>query len=337
MALAVVRSLGAPRKLSTTQELEDFEQELVDQYLLASVGAGIGDSSVNQDRSVVFEFRRFLGRPAWAARPDDADRFLAHQRKDLGRARLTVQQKAWAIGHFYEFLIGRYQGDIQALTGFVVEQPIDEHNRPSKADVDVAPVPPSDEEVAALFDAWRDSLADARKFLPAARDYLAASLWRRAGLRIQETYMLDVRDWRRDLGDYGKVHVRFGKGSRGRGPKTAAGAGDQLGSGTAGLVDGGRAAPVRRRLAASGCAVAAERAERLAHRLLPPSLRPVAARRVDGRHRAMVAVVERAAAAACTAPLLRVVAVCAGHGSEGDPGDPRPLVAVHYHPIHPCP
>jgi site-specific recombinase XerD len=32
--------------------------------------------------------------------------------------------------------------------------------------------------------------------------------------------MLDIRDWRRDLGEYGKLHVRFGKGSRGRGPKT---------------------------------------------------------------------------------------------------------------------
>ncbi len=32
--------------------------------------------------------------------------------------------------------------------------------------------------------------------------------------------MLDIRDWRRDLGEYGKLHVRFGKGSRGRGAKT---------------------------------------------------------------------------------------------------------------------
>jgi site-specific recombinase XerD len=32
--------------------------------------------------------------------------------------------------------------------------------------------------------------------------------------------MLDIRDWRRDLGEYGNVHVRFGKGSRGRGYKT---------------------------------------------------------------------------------------------------------------------
>ena len=32
--------------------------------------------------------------------------------------------------------------------------------------------------------------------------------------------MLDIRDWRRDLGEHGKIHVRFEKGSKGRGPKT---------------------------------------------------------------------------------------------------------------------
>jgi site-specific recombinase XerD len=219
VGLAVVRSLGSPRKLSSTQELEDFEQELVDQYLLASVGAGMCDRSVEQDRSAIFEFVRFLSRPVWCAQPRDADRFLAHQRKTLGRARLTVQHKAWSIGHFYDFLIDRYQGDIHALTGCVVSQPIDEHNRPANADYGSVRVPPTDEEVTALFEAWRDSLAHSRKFLIAARDYLAASLWRRAGLRIQESYMLDIRDWRRDMGEYGKLHVRFGKGSRGRGPK----------------------------------------------------------------------------------------------------------------------
>ncbi len=218
--LAVVRSLGGPRKLSTAEELEDFEQELVDQYLLASVGAGFGDSSVGHDRSVIFEFIRFLGRPVWTAQPHDADRFLTYQRKDLGRARLTVQHKAWAISHFFDFLLMRYQGDVHALTGHVVIQPIDEYNRPAKADYGAARIPPSQDEIEELFGSWRDSLAMARKFRTAARDYLAASLWRRAGLRIQETYMLDIRDWRRDLGEFGKLHVRFGKGSRGRGPKT---------------------------------------------------------------------------------------------------------------------
>lgn len=220
MALSVVRSVDAPRKVRTAQEADDFEQELVDQYLLAAVGAGMGDHTVGADRAIIFEFIAFLGRPVWTAEPADADRFLAYQRKDLSRARLTVQHKAWALARLFDFLVSRYQADIAIATGVVVTQPIDEYNRPAKADYGVARVPPTEEQVEHLFAAWREWLLQTRKFLPAARDYLAASLWRRAGLRIQETYMLDVRDWRRDLGEHGKLHVRFGKGSRGRGPKT---------------------------------------------------------------------------------------------------------------------
>ena len=42
--------------MRTAQELEDFEQELVDQYLLAAVGSGYSDSSIAGDRAVLFEF-----------------------------------------------------------------------------------------------------------------------------------------------------------------------------------------------------------------------------------------------------------------------------------------
>lgn len=136
-----------------------------------------------------------------------------------GLAQSTRATKAVMLAQFYSFVIGRYQGDIHELTGRVVEQPIDEFNKPSSALAGRVRVPPSDEEVDELFAKWRAVLPGARKYLPAVRDYFAASLWRRLGLRINETVMLDIRDWRPDLGGLGKVHVRFGKGARGRGPK----------------------------------------------------------------------------------------------------------------------
>ncbi|ONH51366.1 integrase [Frankia sp. CcI49] len=219
MSLAVVRSIGAGL-VRSAQELEDFEQELVDQYALAMVGAGCTDHHVAAERATVFEFVRFLGRPVWTTEAVDADRYLTWLRRDRRLARSTLFAKALVLRHFFDFLVARYQGDVHALTGYVVTQPIDEFNRPTKPYFDSPRVPPSDVEVERLFAAWRESLPEARKFLPAARDYLAASLWRRAGLRISETVMLDVRDWRPDLGELGKLHVRFGKGSRGRGPKT---------------------------------------------------------------------------------------------------------------------
>lgn len=168
---------------------------------------------------MVFEFVSFLGRPVWTAQAEDADRYLRWLR---GRAlaRSTVASKAGVLARFFDFLIGRYQGDIHALFGVVVAQPIDEFNRPQQVlGSGAVRVPPREDEVRVLFEEWRDALPDARKYLPAARDYLAASLWRRIGLRINETVMLDVSDWHPELGDFGKLHVRYGKGSRGRGPK----------------------------------------------------------------------------------------------------------------------
>jgi len=219
MSLAAVRSLGSARRLRTATELEDFEQELVDQYSLARAASGVTDRTVAGERQAVCGLIRGAGRPVWAIGTEEVDRYLLGLRRD-GLTRLTVHNRAGVFARFFEFLIARYQGDIHALTGYLVTQPIDEYNRPNSSDYGVARVPPREDEVETLFAGWRASLPQTRKYLPAARDYLAASLWRRVGLRMTETVMLDIRDWRPDLGELGKLHVRFGKGSRGRGPKT---------------------------------------------------------------------------------------------------------------------
>ncbi len=218
MRLAVVHNLGSPRQLRTATEVEDFEQEIVDQHALAMAAAGLSDGHVTNSRSVIIEFARSLPGPLWAASCDDADRFLAELRR-AGQSVSTRAGKARVLAHFYDFVIARYQDDLLALTGVVVQQPIDEFNRQSGASLGKVRVPPSEAEVDDLFSTWRRSVPEARKYLPAARDYFAASLWRRVGLRLKETWMLDIRDWRPDLGEFGKLHVRHGKGSRGRGPK----------------------------------------------------------------------------------------------------------------------
>ena len=174
MRLAVVGSLDLPRALRTAEDVEDFEQELVDQYALAMAAAGLSDGHVTNTRAVIVEFARCLPGPLWSASCEDADRFLAEQRR-LGRSVSTRAGKAGALALFFEFVINRYQGDIRTVTGCVVEQPIDEFNRQSGASVGRVRVPPSDAEVGELFGMWRRSVPEARKYLPAARDYFAAS------------------------------------------------------------------------------------------------------------------------------------------------------------------
>lgn len=218
VTLAVVRTLGSARALRTAEDAQDFEQEIVDQYSLALAAGGLSDGYVASCRRAVFEFIESLPGPLWSASCADGDRFFAEQRR-AGRSASTRATKATMVGQFYAFVISRYEGDIVELTGVVVEQPIDEFNKPPNVLPGRVRVPPPEAEIEELFSRWRGDLVEARKYLPAARDYFAASLWRRIGLRINETVMLDVRDWRPDLGEFGKVHVRFGKGGRGRGPK----------------------------------------------------------------------------------------------------------------------
>lgn len=220
MALAVVRSVGSARTLRGGVDVEEFGQELIDQYSLALSAAGHGDDNASSARSVIFDFARYLGRPLWTATSEDADRYLRAARIERALAKSTVYHKAAVLARFYDFIITRYQGDIHAVYGHVVTQPIDEFNRPrSTRSMTAERVPPRAGEVDQLFTGWGGALPEARKYLPFARDYLAASLWRRVGLRINETVMLDIGDWHPELGTHGKVHVRVGKGSRGRGPK----------------------------------------------------------------------------------------------------------------------
>ena len=113
----------------------------------------------------------------------------------------------------------RHKIEIYNLTGRVAECPLDEMNRP-RASVDPQlRVPPAEEEIELLFAGWRGELATCRKFAPAARNYAAARLEADVGLRVNEACLLDLDDVRWELGRFGKLNVRHGKGSRRRGPK----------------------------------------------------------------------------------------------------------------------
>ncbi|MEV0641633.1 site-specific integrase [Streptomyces sp. NPDC050619] len=216
MTLALVRDLRSVRPDPTPEELDAFEQDLVAGYVLARAAAGVEDRSIQGEIRSITEFRASLGRHLWTARPDDADRFLSARRR---QAHSTVSGKAFAISVFFEFLELRHQAEIHALTGEVVQSPIDEMNRPSSGWRRSIRIPPTDAEVVRLFDGWRDHVLTARKFLPAARNYTVAKLWSQVGVRIGESQRLDLEDLKWELGTFGKAHVRFGKGARRRGPK----------------------------------------------------------------------------------------------------------------------
>jgi DNA-binding Xre family transcriptional regulator len=113
----------------------------------------------------------------------------------------------------------RHKAEIHQMTGRVAECPVDEMNRPRGAGRAALRIPPSSVQVGVLFGGWRAELATCRKFAPAARSYAAARLMADVGLRVNEASHLDLTDIKWDLGRFGKLHVRMGKGARGSGPR----------------------------------------------------------------------------------------------------------------------
>jgi hypothetical protein len=89
MTLAVVRSIDAPQRQTGAQEAEDFEQELVDQYRIAGMGAGLAVSTLARERVALFDFIHFLGHPVWTAQAHGADRYF-----DLAESPPWTQQNS---------------------------------------------------------------------------------------------------------------------------------------------------------------------------------------------------------------------------------------------------
>jgi integrase/recombinase XerD len=150
-------------------------------------------------------------------RPADADEYFGRVMR--AAAQNTRLKRAQALKIWFAFLELRHKPEIYQLTGYVAECPVDEVNRPRGGGRAALRIPPEAGQVDKLFAGWREELATCRKFAPAARNYAAARLMAEVGLRVNEARMLDLDDVRWDLGRFGKLHVRHGKGARGSGPR----------------------------------------------------------------------------------------------------------------------
>jgi len=216
-ALAVVRDIHSPRSLDCSDDAEEFQENLLAEFVLARAAHGVTDTTVRGDLATVEEFLRWTGKWAWEIEAPHADRFLSEaQRNNSARTR---QIKATRIALFYRFLEQRYQGEIHALTGRLLCSPIDAINRPSHAGDFTVRVPPAPRDLAAFFLRWRADLAQARKWRTAARNYAMSRVAAEVGLRAAELCGLALDDCHFEHGPLGKIHVRLGKGSRGSGPR----------------------------------------------------------------------------------------------------------------------
>ncbi|MEU2873491.1 site-specific integrase [Streptomyces olivoreticuli] len=217
MGLAVVRDLSERRVAASPEELEAFETDVLAGFVLARASAGLADNTIRGDMSHLEQIRNSFGRPLWEMQPTDADAYFGRTARSSSQG--TRLAYAQSLSTFFLFLELRYRAELHTMTGRVVECPLDEMNRPrGRAEIGLR-IPPTDPEVEALFAGWRDDLASCRKFAPMARNFTAAKLMAGLGLRINEVRRLDLDDVRWELGRFGKLHVRFGKGTQGSGPR----------------------------------------------------------------------------------------------------------------------
>ena len=217
MGLAVVRGMREARVPAGPEAAEALETDVLAGFVLARAAAGLSDRTISADVSNLEQVRAWFGRPLWEMHPADADEYFGKVMR--AAAQNTRLKRAQALKVWFAFLELRHKAEIYQLTGYVAECPVDEVNRPRGGGRAALRIPPEAGQVDKLFAGWREELATCRKFAPAARNYAAARLMAEVGLRVNEARMLDLDDVRWDLGRFGKLHVRHGKGARGSGPR----------------------------------------------------------------------------------------------------------------------
>jgi site-specific recombinase XerD len=217
LSLATVRDLRAHRSPASAEELEQFEVDVLAGFVLARAAAGVTDATIRGEVSNLEQTRAWFGRPLWELEAADADAYFGRVLR--GAPSGTRLARSQALRTWFEFLELRHKVELHRLTGRVVECPVDEVNRPRGTKDARLRIPPRAEELAGFFAGWAAELASCRKFAPTARNWTAAKLMATVGLRVNEARQLDLADVKWELGPFGKLHIRHGKGARGSGPR----------------------------------------------------------------------------------------------------------------------
>lgn len=194
---------------------EGFFADTLAEYRWARDAAGLAPSTLEQAIKPVIDICEFYGCAPWRLAPRHVDRFFATVGK---RSHAYNRQRINRIDMYFAFLEQRYAGEIARRFGIRVESPVDGFNRPRHRGDFGLRVPPSQKAMRDMFSAWRASLAQARKYPVACRNYVMAKIAYISGVRAAELCDVRVGDVHWDHGQWGRFVVH-GKGARGSGPR----------------------------------------------------------------------------------------------------------------------
>jgi integrase/recombinase XerD len=217
MSLALVRDLREYRQPVSAEELEEFEVDVLAGLVMARSSSGIADRTVRAEIGHLEQVREWFDRALWDMEPADADDYFGRVIRGVPSG--TRLARSQALRTYFDFLELRHKVELHAMTGRVVQCPIDQMNQPRGSKDAKLRIPPRADEMAEFFAGWAAGLASCRKFAPSARNYTAAKLMAEVGLRVNEVRCLDLNDIKWELGRFGKLHVRYGKAARGSGPR----------------------------------------------------------------------------------------------------------------------
>jgi site-specific recombinase XerD len=203
-----------------TRDPQRFQAECVEAFVASWTARGFAESTIANDVGVLQRMLAALGRPVWEVTAADVDRVVG-ELASSGRAVSTRRNYVRVFKGFHRFLEVRRTAEIEAAFGVRLACPLDEFNAARHVGDDSPSVdaPPTPERVAAFFDFLKTRIVSSRKYAPAARDYALFRVLYHAGLRSEEVVMLDRSDVHFGRGPFGKLHVRFGKGAKGSGPR----------------------------------------------------------------------------------------------------------------------
>lgn len=218
--LQLIKNDNYDKQIPTYEESLDFQAKLLGLWEQQQKVLGYTEQTISLNIRNVSELLEDSNKFPWELTIDDFDKFYLDM-VNRGLAYSTRRKYQSNITTFMDYLKARHASEIWERYNVTIPKLLDKFNKHHHRvdDGDGAITPPRPEILERFWQEMKIAIKNTKRHSTIARDYTLFRVLELSGLRIYEGIMLDVKDCRFDLGSKGKLHVRFGKGSKGTGFK----------------------------------------------------------------------------------------------------------------------